>query len=298
MAVTPARDAAPARRAIRGSVEITGLNFSYGRGGHRLHDVSVRVLPGEACALLGPNGAGKTTLLRCLLGLLVPDRGTITIGGTDLAALSCRELARLVAYVPQTSSTVFPFTALDMVVMGRTPHLGITATPSAADRRAARSILAGLGIDHLAGRAFAQLSGGERQLALIARALLQEAPVLVLDEPTAALDYGNEVHVLTVLTELAAAGHTVLMTTHQPDHALTYATRAVLMRAGAIVADGPPEQIITSDRLTDLYGTPIHVAQVPLPNPDPGIAYACIPIVRRQPAGHGNDARIEKEDRP
>ena len=99
-----------------GSVEITGLDFSYGRGGPRLRDVSVRVHPGEVCALLGPNGAGKTTLLRCLLGLLTPDRGTITLAGSDLAALSRRQLARLVAYVPQTSSTVFPFTALDMVV--------------------------------------------------------------------------------------------------------------------------------------------------------------------------------------
>jgi ABC-type cobalamin/Fe3+-siderophores transport system ATPase subunit len=298
MAVTPARNGAPAHSAPRSSVEITNLDFSYGRGRHRLREVSVRVHPGEVCALLGPNGAGKTTLLRCLLGLLAADRGTITIAGTDLAELSRRELARLVAYVPQTTSTVFPFTALDLVVMGRIPHLSITATPSAADRRAARSTLARLGIDHLAGRAFAQLSGGERQLALIARALLHQAPVLVLDEPTAALDYGNEVHILTVLTELAAAGHTVLMTTHQPDHALTYATRAVLMRAGAIVADGPPEQIITSDRLTDLYGTPIHVARFPMPGPDPGIAHACIPIVPRRPADHGIDERIEKEDRP
>jgi ABC-type cobalamin/Fe3+-siderophores transport system ATPase subunit len=302
MAVTPTRNGTPAdsatagqsRMPTHGSVDITSLDFSYGRGGHRLRDVSVRVHPGEVCALLGPNGAGKTTLLRCLLGLLAPDRGTITLAGSDLAALSRRELARLVAYVPQTSSTVFPFTTLDMVVMGRTPHLAITATPSPADQRAAHSTLARLGIDHLASRAFAQLSGGERQLALIARALVQQAPVLVLDEPTAALDYGNEVRILTVLTELAAAGHTVLMTTHQPGHALTYATRAVLMRAGAIVADGPPEQIITSDRLTDLYGTPIHVAQVTLPSPDPGTAYACIPIVARRPANHC----LDNKDRP
>ncbi len=196
--------------------------------------------------------------------------------------------------MPQTSTTVFPFTALDMVVMGRTPHLAITATPSPADQRAAHSTLANLGIDHLASRTFTQLSGGERQLALIARALVQQAPVLVLDEPTAALDYGNEVHILTVLTEQAAAGHTVLMTTHQPGHALIYATRAVLMHAGAIVADCPPEQIITSDRLTDLYGTPIHITPVTLPNPDAGITYTCIPIVARRPANHCQ----ENKDRP
>jgi ABC-type cobalamin/Fe3+-siderophores transport system ATPase subunit len=165
-------------------------------------------------------------------------------------------------------------------VMGRTPHLRMTATPSAADRRAALATLENLGIDHLADRSFSLLSGGERQLALIARALVQQAPILVLDEPTAALDYGNEVHILSVVADLAAAGHSVLMTTHQPDHALSYATRAVLMRDGAIVADGPPEQVVTSDSLSWLYGTPIHVARVALPGPGaPGEVLTCIPTV-------------------
>jgi iron complex transport system ATP-binding protein len=260
-------------------VEITGLGFAYGHGGHRLRDVSLRVEPGEVCALLGPNGAGKTTLLRCLLGLLRPAHGSITVAGADLSALSARELARLVAYVPQITATVFPFSTLDIAVMGRTPHLRVTATPSAGDRRAALATLAELGIDRLADRAFARLSGGERQLALIARALVQQAPVLVLDEPTAALDYGNEVHILTVIADLAADGRSVLMTTHQPDHALAYATRAVLMRDGAVTADGPPAEVVTSDRLTELYRVPIHVADVPLPGSR--TARRCIPVPGR-----------------
>jgi ABC-type cobalamin/Fe3+-siderophores transport system ATPase subunit len=265
--------------AVNG-VEIIGLEFGYGRGGHRLTDVSLSVRETDVCTLLGPNGTGKTTLLRCVLGLLTPEHGTIRVCGTNIAELSARELARLVAYVPQTTTITFPFTTLDIAVMGRTPHLSMTATPSAADRRAALATLAGLGIDHLADRSFSGLSGGERQLTLIARALVQQAPVLILDEPTAALDYGNEVHLLRVVAELAATGRSVLMTTHQPDHAVTYATRPVLMRNGAIVADGSPEGVVTSDSLSELYGTPIHVARVALPGPGARSVRTWVPVVR------------------
>jgi iron complex transport system ATP-binding protein len=191
----------------------------------------------EVCVLLGPNGAGKTTLLRCLLGLLTPHGGMIQVLGTDIAALSSRQLARRVAYVPQSTATQFPFTALDMAVMGRTPYLAATTAPAAADRRLAMAQLERLGIGHLARRPFSLLSGGERQLTLLARALVRRAPVLVLDEPTAALDYGNEVRILAVITDLARAGRCVLMTTHQPAHALTHANRAVLMRGGRLVVN-------------------------------------------------------------
>ena len=260
------------------SVEITGLSFGYPRNGPRIEDVSISVWKTEVCCLLGPNGAGKTTLLRCLLGLLAPESGSIRVVGTDIGDLTARQLARLVAYVPQTTSTPFPFTTLDIAVMGRTPHLGVTAAPSAADRRVALVELERLGIGHLAQRSFSLLSGGERQLALLARALVQEAPVLVLDEPTAALDYGNEVRILHVVTELARAGRSVLMTTHQPAHALTYANRAVLMRDGAVVADGRPDDVVTSERLSDLYGVPIHVARVALPGGSGREIRTCVPI--------------------
>ncbi|MGH3778237.1 MAG: ABC transporter ATP-binding protein [Pseudonocardiaceae bacterium] len=261
-----------------GSVEIAGLSFAYPHNGHRLTDVSLTVHETEVCCLLGPNGAGKTTLLRCLLGLLTPERGTIRVLGTDIAGLSARHLARLVAYLPQTTTTPFPFTALDIAVMGRTPHLRITDVPSAADRRAALDQLEHLGIGHLATRSFSLLSGGERQLTLLARALVQQAPVLILDEPTTALDYGNEVRILQVVTELARGGHSVLMTTHQPAHAFNYANRAVLMRDGAIVADGLPNEVVTSERLSDLYGVPIHVTHVALPDGYSQEVRTCVPI--------------------
>jgi iron complex transport system ATP-binding protein len=259
------------------AIEITGLSFSYPRGQHRLDNVSLAVHETEICCLLGPNGAGKTTLLRCLLGLLKVEHGGVRMFGTDLADLSARRLAGLVAYLPQQTTTPFPFTALDVAVMGRTPRLGLTRSPSAADRDQALGELARLGVDHLAQRPFPQLSGGERQLVLLARALVQQARVLILDEPTTALDYGNEVRILQVVAELARAGHAVLMSTHQPAHALTYAHRAVLMRDGAIVADGTPDDIVTSERLTALYGVPIHVAPVALPGGEAEIR-TCVPI--------------------
>ena len=247
------------------AMEVSGVSFAYSRDGHRLREVSLLVREAQICALLGANGAGKTTLLRCLLGLLRPHRGTIRILGRDIRDLSARDRARLVAYVPQSSSSTFPFTTLEVAVMGRTPHVGTIAAPTASDRSMAMDELERLGIDHLADRPFSLLSGGERQLALIARALVQQSPVLVLDEPTAALDYGNEVRTLQVVAELARAGRCVIMTTHQPAHALAYASQVVLMRDGLVVADGHPDSVLTSQTLSDLYDVPIHVVGVSVP---------------------------------
>jgi iron complex transport system ATP-binding protein len=264
------------------SVEIDALHFGYPRDGHRLIDVSLAIREGEICCLLGSNGAGKTTLLKCLLNLLTPNRGTIRVHGQAITALSARELARLVAYVPQSASTPFAFTAADIAVMGRTPYLPLSATPSAADQRMAQSCLERLGIGNLRDRPFSELSGGERQLVLLARALVQQAPVLVLDEPTAALDYGNEVRLLGIIADLARDGRSVLMTTHQPNHALNYSSRAVLMRNGAITAEGTPAEVITSERLTTLYEVPIYVAAVILPGEINRELRVCIPLRSRQ----------------
>ncbi len=237
------------------SIEISGLSFSFGARRRCLNEVAMSVRESELCCLLGPNGAGKTTLIRCLVGLLKPESGTIRVAGRDVTALSARQRAQLIAYLPQTTVSVFPFTTLEMVVMGRTPHLRTAASPSQGDRHAALAALERLRISHLAPRSFSELSGGEHQLVMLARALVQEAPVLVLDEPTAALDYGNEVRFLQVVTDLVATGPTVLMTTHQPNHATMWADQAVLMRDGAVVLSGPPRDGVTGDRLSS-HSTP------------------------------------------
>lgn len=253
--------AAPAAEQV---LEVRGLSFRHDATRYQLRDLSVAIRAGEVCCLLGPNGTGKTTLMRCILGLLRPTAGEVLIGGSPAGQLSDRELARRVAYVPQQSSSPFQFTALDIAVMGRTPYLPLTAVPGRADREAARAALEQVGIAHLADRSFTSLSGGERQLALFARALVQQADLLVLDEPTAALDYGNAARILSLVTDLGRSGRTVLMSSHHPDHALGYADRAILLRDGRLLADGPPAEVVTGPRLTDLYGVTVHVVPTPL----------------------------------
>ncbi len=265
------------------AIEAERLSFKHGKGGPGLADVSLSLQAGQVCCLLGPNGAGKTTLLRCLLGLLAPQTGTVRLAGTPIERLSRRERARQVAYVPQTSSTPFPFSTLDIAVTGRTPHMRAMTSPSAADRRAAAAVLDEFGIGALADRPFSVLSGGERRLALMARAVVQDAPVLLLDEPTAGLDFSNEARVLEVVTKLVQSGRTVLMTTHQPWHALLCGDQALLMRDGQLVDDGPADRIITAQRLSELYGVPVQVLTAVDASTERAV-YACAPVVRTHPA--------------
>ncbi len=258
------------------AVEVQHLTFAHDKTRHQLLDVSLCIDVGQVCCLLGPNGTGKTTLLRCLLGLLRAESGSVRVAGRELSTMSNIERARHVAYVPQSTATAFPFSALDIAVMGRTPHLLRAATPSRTDRLLAVQALDRLGVGHLADRSFTSLSGGERQLVLFARALVQESPVLVLDEPTAALDYGNAVRILHLVRELSRDGRTVLMSTHQPDHAFACGDRAVLLSGGHVVADGPPAQVVTGGRLSQLYGVRVHVVPTDLHDGEGRALSACL----------------------
>ncbi len=212
---------------------------------------------GEVLALLGPNGGGKTTLLKTLLGLIPALAGEVRVDDKPLAGRSARERARLLAYVPQLNTSTFAFTVETMVVMGRTAHGGLFSRPSAKDHGVARRMLERFGIDHLADRPFTLISGGERQLTLLARALAQEPRFIVLDEPTASLDFGNQGKVMREMRALAASGLGVLFTTHDPNHALRAADRAFLLRGGARIADGDVNAVLTREQLERLYGTPV-----------------------------------------
>jgi iron complex transport system ATP-binding protein len=213
--------------------------------------------PGRVLALLGPNGGGKTTLLKTLLGLLPPRGGQVLLDGQPLAAYSVRERARRLAYVPQSHAGAFAYTVADLVLMGRTAHAGLLARPSAHDHAVAAAALARLGIAHLAQRPATQVSGGERQLALIARALAQEARCVVLDEPTASLDFGNQGKVLGEIRRLAGEGLAVLFTTHDPNHASRHADEALLIHGGRTLASGPVAQVLQPALLSQLYGAPV-----------------------------------------
>jgi len=222
-------------------------------------NLDVELATGEVLALLGPNGGGKTTLLKTLLGLLAPQSGEVRLGGKPLAGYASRERARLIAYVPQTHAATFAFTVEAVVLMGRTVHGNLFSRPSAADRAVAARVLERFGIAHLAERPYTEISGGERQLALLARALAQEPQFIVLDEPTASLDFGNQGKVMREIRALAASGLGVLFTTHDPNHAMRAADRAYLLKQGTRLAEGVTVSVLNRLQLEALYGTPVEV---------------------------------------
>jgi iron complex transport system ATP-binding protein len=221
--------------------------------------VALSVGPGEVVCLLGPNGSGKSTLFRTLLGLIPAQAGRILLDGEPLAGLGRAAIARRIAYVPQAQSTQFSYSVLDVALMGRAAHLGPFSAPGDNDVDAARTALASLGIDALADADYSRISGGQRQLALIARALAQAAPLLIMDEPTASLDFGNQAVVLRQVRRLRERGLGIVLSTHDPDQAFACATSVALLNAGRIIAQGPAEDVLTSARLEMVYGVRVTI---------------------------------------
>jgi iron complex transport system ATP-binding protein len=242
-------------------LEARGLSIGYGRteiaGG-----LDLSVIAGSVTCLLGPNGIGKTTLFKTLLGLIPPLAGGVEIDGNDLSRLDRKTIARQIAYVPQAQVAEFPYTVLDLVVMGRTAHLGAFGSPRPVDYETAITALEQLGIASLAERDSTRISGGQRQLALIARALAQQTQIVVMDEPTASLDLGNRILVLDTIRALARNGLAVVLSTHEPEHAFVVADRVAILGRDRFVA-GPVEAVMTSHALSELYGVALTVEQTP-----------------------------------
>jgi iron complex transport system ATP-binding protein len=240
---------------VTGGAILEARALAVGYRGRRVGaDIDLALAPGRALALLGPNGGGKTTLLRTLIGLLPPLAGEVRLGGAPLVALPVRARARSIAYVPQSGAQAFGFSLRETVLMGRLAHQRTLAGPVSADRAAADAALDRLGIAHLAERPITEVSGGERQLALIARALAQAPRVIVLDEPTASLDFGNQGRVLSEMRALARAGLAVLFTTHDPNQALRHADEVALLAGGRLQYHGASAETLTRARLEALYG--------------------------------------------
>lgn len=239
-------------------LDVRELSFSYGQ--HPvLRDVSFTASSGDLLAVLGPNGVGKSTMFRCLLGLLRPQHGSVTVDGQAVAAMNRRELAACMAYIPQSTSPVFDYTVLDTVLMGTTGALKLLASPRRGQIEAAEEALRQLQIFHLRDRSICRISGGERQLAMIARAMVQQAKILIMDEPTANLDYGNQHRVMEQIRILAEQGYLVFLSTHNPEHALLYSNQVLALEQGRRIAFGPTQTTLNGELLERIYKMQVEI---------------------------------------
>lgn len=240
------------------SITVKNLSFSY--GSHQvLHDINLEIPDATLVNVLGPNGVGKSTLFRCILGLNRDYSGEILINGKNLKDLNIRERAREVSYIPQTHASVFDYEVLDVVLMSTSTNFSALSSPGQRQVRQAQDALERVGISHLANRAYTQISGGEQQLVLIARAIAQNAKTVIMDEPTSALDYGNTVRVLSCVRQLAREGMSIVQSTHQPDQAFLYSDKTLVLNEGCVWAYGDPKDVITSELVGTIYHVDVEV---------------------------------------
>jgi len=235
-------------------IRVEGLTYSYGGRIKALNNVSFTIKRGEVVSIVGPNGSGKTTLLKCLLKILKP-LGAIYIDGRELGRLSMRDIAKLAGYVPQEHHPVFTYRVIDFVLLGRVPYHSMFSAPSRREVDLCLKVLESLGIRDLADRPYTSLSGGQAQLVLVARALAQGAKILLLDEPTAHLDFSNQVRVLSTIRDLVHSGkvEAAVMTLHDPNQAMLFSDKIALLKNGELVAYGAPEKVLTPENLSRVY---------------------------------------------
>jgi len=245
------------------AISLKEISFRYDPDGPLVLDhITVDIPAGAITALLGPNGSGKSTLLHLLLGLLAPEEGDIMLLGRHNGEYKRQETSRIMGLVPQYEHVAFDLSVLEYVLLGRAPYLGLLEMPRSYDRQIARDALAVAGISSLEQRHVPSLSGGERQLVTVARALAQETSILLLDEPTSHLDLANARRILNVLRSLKDAGKTVVFTTHDPNSAAAVADHLILLREGMVLASGPTSVALSSGNLSSTYGVEVEVMEV------------------------------------
>lgn len=243
-------------------LSVKDLRYAYPGSGLVLRGVSFEAAAGEVTAILGANGSGKTTLMKLMLGLLDPDAGAVSYNGRSLKGFSREELSRAIAWVPQAEEPSFPYKVREYLLLARAPYVGYFETPNRVDEDVVEAVLRDLGLVHLAEREVPQMSGGERQLMLIGRALAQEPQALILDEPTSHLDMGNKVKVLKVMKSMAERGKAVVFSTHDPNEAMHIADRVALLDGGVVTALGEPESTITEEALEHIYNSKVRIIKV------------------------------------
>lgn len=243
-------------------LEVQNLAFRYPHRGEVFKNVSFSVNAGEVLTLLGPNGAGKSTLLNCISGIVSPSEGEVRVQGKSVTDYSARALAQHVGYVHQHIGVSYDYTVREYLVMGAAPRVGMFSTPSEKDYERVEQAIADLSLQPLADRVVSHLSGGERQRVAVARAIVQNPEIILFDEPTSALDFGNQIRVMRTIKQLADAGYAVVMTTHNPDQPILLGGKVAMLNANGTLAVGDAESTLTSERLSELYGTELHLVYV------------------------------------
>ena len=240
------------------SIEVSNLSFSYGE--HQILDnINFTAEDYQLLSILGPNGVGKTTMFKCILGLLHGYKGKVLINGIDIRELSIREMAELIAYIPQSHYPSFNFSVFDMVMMGTSVQFSSISSPGKKQVKKVEEALERMGIEHLKNRGYIQISGGERQLVLIARALVQDTKVLIMDEPAANLDFGNQIRVMSVIKSLTKDGYTIIQSMHNPEQAFEFSDTVLALKDGKVLAMGKPTEIFNESLIQSLYGIDVEM---------------------------------------
>lgn len=242
-------------------LQVTNLAFSYKKE-MILKDLSFDLHAGQSVCLLGKNGVGKSTLFKCLLQLLKPTAGKIMIDGQELQTYSRKQLSQLIAYIPQKQTGHLQFTVFEMVLMGTTSRLKTYQQPGPAEYELVEAALEQLNITNLRDKLFSEISGGEQQLVIIARSIAQQSQIIIMDEPCANLDYGNQIMILEMIQKLCEQGYLIIQATHDPNHALQYADQVLILKEGKLVGQGAPREVLTEERLEEIYCVPITIYEL------------------------------------
>lgn len=237
---------------VNNILDVRNISFSYDDE-TIFSDISFSISKGDVLCILGPNGTGKTSLIKCLNGLHDIDSGEILINGENMKRLSFKQISKHIGYIPQSHVPSFPFKVFDVVLMGRAPYLNLTDSPNEEDKTIALDALKKLGIADLKDKEYTNLSGGERQLVFLARVLCQKPDILILDEPTSHLDFGNQIRLLEIIDNLAKSGLSIIMSSHFPDHAFLSSTKVAIMKNKHFIDFGAPDDVVTEDNLKKAY---------------------------------------------
>jgi iron complex transport system ATP-binding protein len=255
------------------NLEVNKATFSYKKGNPVFMDISFTLKQGDIFCILGPNGAGKSTLLSCLGNLFDLEKGTIMLDGKPISSMSRIDIAKRIGYIPQFHTPIFPYSIFDFVLMGRTPYIGAFSSPKARDILLTEKAIEAVGISHMSKRPYNEISGGERQLVMFAKVLAQEPDIILLDEPTSHLDFGNQFRILNLVESLAKSGFSVIMTSHFPDHAFLISTKVGVMKDKSFIDIGPANDVITEKNMKQTYGIDVKIEFIEQAN-----RKVCIPL--------------------